>query len=234
MRSSRKHETVILDQRVLIANVRVKSVECNWWQSVGGREGKNQVSWGCKNKSRANTWLPESWKVRSPVTHLEYPKRCAEVFICPRDRRHDHYSLSRLSLFLSSSLAQDALYLSLCSSILLPSLLPSLSLTLSFSSSLCTCPIISLLFRATNTAYIYMCVCVSDARKTAKQRKNRAPDTAGSQWRSTRCVVHLPRNTAHTNAPGRCTTNRSQQAATAAAVTACKHSQTMLRRLAKR
>lgn len=29
--------------------------------------------------------------------------------------------------------------------------------------------------------YICVCVCVSDARKTAKQRKNRAPDTAGSQ-----------------------------------------------------
>ena len=61
---------------------------------------KNQVSWGCKNKSRANTWISESWKVRSPVTHLEYPKRCAEVFICPHDRRHDHYSLQALSFSL--------------------------------------------------------------------------------------------------------------------------------------
>lgn len=34
------------------------------------------------------------------VTHLEYPKRCAEVFICPHDRRHDHYSLQAPSFSL--------------------------------------------------------------------------------------------------------------------------------------
>lgn len=38
------------------------------------------------------------------ATYLEYPKFCAEVFICPHDRRHDHYSLQLLSVALARSL----------------------------------------------------------------------------------------------------------------------------------
>ena len=135
--------------------------------------GKNQVSWGCKNKSHANTWISESWKVRSPVTHLEYPKRCAEVFICPHDRRHDHYSLQALSF---SLLPFPRPGRALSSPLLLySSLPPSPPLSLSLSPSLCTCPIISLLFRATNTAYIYACVvcmCVFIYQTLRKQRNS--------------------------------------------------------------
>lgn len=44
--------------------------------------------------------MSKRYKIGRSVTHLEYPKRCAEVFICPHGRRHDHYSLQGLSFSL--------------------------------------------------------------------------------------------------------------------------------------
>lgn len=115
-------------------------------------------------------YVSRSYKFGWPVTHLEYPKRCAEVFICPYDRRHDHYSLQAPSFSL------------------LPFPLPEHAISSPLFLSLSFC-LSANLFTLLATNAVYQPLGSSDS----KEPRGTAYHSNGL------CVVHLPR-TRHTQA----------------------------------